>query len=183
MRQPEVIILQFVLNLLLYRIHFIVEIMVTVRMFCHGTGEVIYDVGYDDNDGAQYQGNGYRGRRSGGHATTKTSRQFIVTMRGSKAGFLVSVSNGFITNYDWKCGDIWESYWATPYFDDSDWQNAVELGSNVDRPRGWKYRKDFSRNAQWVWSKEGIPASTNTSWCRGVLGRTCTQDIQIINVS
>ena len=30
----------------------------------------------------------------------------------------------------------------------SDWQNAAELGRNVDGPRRWKYGKDFSRNSR-----------------------------------
>ena len=81
------------------------------------------------------------------------------------AGILASTKDGFIlTNSTWKCSNTSNDSWTNVGFDDSSWQQAVEIG-----PKGYKtwvhgQISAIDENAKWIWY--GTEHVKETIYCR-----------------
>ena len=136
--------------------------MATISVFCHKNGWVLID--------------GYSAGRFEGETliVNVTTHPVLLAIscehNGVDGGLIVSDSNGFVTDNNWKCSTSPGGFWRTHWCDDRSWQNAVELGRNVDTPNGWDYKDGFADNANWVWGENPISTRRPRYYFRRILG-------------
>ena len=44
---------------------------------------------------------------------------------GGKYGFIIKLSNGFVTDTHWRCSNTYIDNWNKPNYNDADWQPAI----------------------------------------------------------
>jgi hypothetical protein len=82
------------------------------------------------------------------------------TDRGLWAGLLASVTGDtLLSDASWKVSTVAPVGWTSPDFDDSQWEQATELGRHGMDP--WKPRNQISTNAKWIWTKTTYYSDTN----------------------
>ena len=101
----------------------------------------------------------------------RTSREYVIPGntkvisvsgidKGDNFGMLGSLSNGMITNANWKCEDREYPRWKYPDFDDSDWPAAKEVANHGDKP--WRIITGIASTAKWIWTAD----DTDNVYCR-----------------
>ena len=75
------------------------------------------------------------------------------TDKGLWAGLLASASDdSLLSDGTWKVSTVASDGWTKPEFDDSNWEQATELGQHGMEP--WKARDLISSKAKWIWAKK-----------------------------
>ena len=76
---------------------------------------------------------------------------------GGDYGFIIKLSNGFVTDTHWRCSNIEHDNWYKLKYNDDDWQPARNRGW----PRNWgPHSLD---PAEFIWAK----TYTDVVYCRG----------------
>ena len=92
----------------------------------------------------------------------------LLAVRGENVnnpyGFLIRLSNGFVTDTHWKCSNTYHNNWYKPNYDDEDWQPAV---SNA-WPTEWFPHQ--LNPAEFIWAR----TYTSVVYCRGWPGKVYT---------
>jgi hypothetical protein len=82
------------------------------------------------------------------------------TDTGVKAGLLASATNdSLLSDGTWKVSTVAYDGWMMPDFDDSNWEQATEIGPNGMNP--WKMRNPISPKAKWIWTQKSIYSATS----------------------
>ena len=78
------------------------------------------------------------------------------TNTGGKYGFIIKLSNGFVTDTHWRCSNTEHDNWNKLSFNDDEWQPAITL----TWPVWWTHDLD---PAEVIWAK----TYTHIVYCRG----------------
>ena len=92
---------------------------------------------------------------------------------GTYGGLLVSICNRPVTNGTWSVETTQHNRWMQLSYRESDssnnWNVPHVLGTNVDKPNGWPYRKEYGHDAKWLSASTDTDMS-GTTYFRGNLG-------------
>ena len=142
--------------------------MVTISAFCYNEGRVYVDGELVGKTNAQDLVR-YR---------TEHPRLLAVECRTTNnnvdGGLLVSLSNGLVTDEQWRYEVSPETGWyqlTTGWYhqttESSHWSNPYIIGSNSDTPGDREYRQGFDQDAAWIWGRE---VNDNPIYFRSILG-------------
>ena len=84
--------------------------------------------------------------------------------KGDSNGSLITwLSNGFTSGYYWRCSSSEEEDWYTQNYNDSWWERALVLSTDVPTSQ-------FPVPSRWIWSADDTHTQANkTTFCRGDL--------------
>ena len=83
-----------------------------------------------------------------------------------QSGFLIKLSNGFITGSHWKCTHSHPEYYWTLTYNDTDWQQAVVYS--------WQWGEHQLHPAEYISGEEY--GGNHQVWCRGWVSKYIKHD-------
>ena len=103
------------------------------------------------------------------HTIDIPSNTRIIAIQGSdrhggRAGLAAIATNGYVTDDNMRCSDVFEEGWYDVGFDDSHWPAARDLGLDRESPFSEaKHPGIDESDAHWIWTKNDL----GTAYCRG----------------